>query len=266
MQTPQHTAHWPEYWMEAANLGIFMMSACLFGTLLEHPDSILNRAIEDPFVRRTLMGAVMGLTAIGIICSPFGRRSGAHMNPAVTLTFFRLGRISGRDATYYLLFQFLGGVAGVALSRLLIGPPLGHSAVNYVVTMPGPAGIAVAFAAEFAISLLMMLVLLFVSNSSALTRWTPVVGGLLVASYITFEGPISGMSINPARTFGSALIADDWSALWIYFVAPPLGMLLAGQLYLLRRGAHRVFCAKLHHHNSQPCIFRCNYGAIHDSE
>src|SRR5262245_48992547 len=216
-------AHWPEYSMEAGNLGMFMISACVFGTLLEHPDSVLHRAIEDPLARRALMGIIMGLTAIGIICSPFGRRSGAHMNPAVTLTYFTLGRIARLDAGYYLLFQFIGGVAGVALARLLIGPPLGHSAVNYVVTEPGPTGLAAAFGAEFAISFLMMLVLLFVSNSSALTRWTPVVGGLLVAAYITFEAPISGMSINPARTFGSALIAGDWNALWIYFLAPPLG-------------------------------------------
>jgi aquaporin Z len=258
-------ANWPEYFMEAANLGLFMVSACIFGTVLEHPDSTLHGVIEDPFVRRALMGLAMGITAIGIICSPFGKRSGAHMNPAVTLTYFRLGRIPGRDAAYYLLFQFAGGVAGVALAAVLIGPALAHSAVNYVATTPGPSGPAAAFVAEFAISYLLMLTLLVVSNVGALSRYTPYVAGLLVATYITFEAPISGMSMNPARTFGSALVAGDWYALWIYFVAPPLGMILAGQFYLMRWGAQRVFCAKLHHHNPERCIFRCNYGAIHDA-
>jgi len=259
-------ANWAEYSMEGFNLGLFMISACVFGTLLEHPASWFNRAIEDPNLRRVLMGVAMGMTAIALICSRFGKRSGAHMNPAVTLTYLRLGRIRALDAAGYVLFQFAGGVAGVSLAAFLIGPPLGHSAVNYVATQPGMAGVAAALAAEFGISFFLMLVLLFVSNSKQFTRRTPFVAGLLVATYITVEAPISGMSMNPARTFGSALAAGEWDFIWIYFVGPPLGMLLAGQLFLLRRGAHRVFCAKLHHHNSERCIFRCNYGAIHDSE
>ena len=266
LETGAVALHWPEYLLEALNLGLFLLSASIFGTLLEHPGSSLHQAIESPFGRRALMGVAMGLTAVGIICSPAGQRSGAHMNPAVTLTYLSLGRIKSADAAFYLLFQFLGGAAGMALAILAIGPPLGHSAVNYVVTEPGPAGVAAAFAAEFAISLLLMLILLSVSNSSALTRWTPFLAGLLVAAFIVFEAPVSGMSMNPARTFGSALAAGQWRALWIYFVAPPLGMLAAGQLYLLRRGHRGVFCAKLHHHNSQRCIFRCNYGAIHDGK
>src|SRR5262245_66518752 len=82
----------------------------------------------------------------------------------------------------------------------------------------------------------------------------------LVATYITLEAPLSGMSINPARTFGSALSAQVWTALWLYFLAPPLGMLLAAELYARWHGAHRVLCAKLHHHNTRRCIFHCDYG------
>src|SRR5712691_12940037 len=67
--------HWPEYLMEAAGLGIFMLAACAFGVLLEHPMSPVNEMIENPFVRRVLMGIAMGLTAIGIVYSPWGRRS-----------------------------------------------------------------------------------------------------------------------------------------------------------------------------------------------
>jgi aquaporin Z len=70
------------------------------------------------------------------------------------------------------------------------------------------------------------------------------------------------MSMNPARTLGSAVAANAYSALWVYFTAPVIGMLLAARLYVLRRGAHRVFCAKLHHHNDERCIFRCGYGAL----
>ena len=104
--------------------------------------------------------------------------------------------------------------------------------------------------------------MLAVSNSRRIARLTPWIAGLLVASFIIVESPLSGMSMNPARTVGSALPAGVWTAVWIYFLAPLTAMLLAGQLYRYRRGAHRVFCAKLHHHNHQRCIFRCNYSAM----
>jgi aquaporin Z len=76
-----------------------------------------------------------------------------------------------------------------------------------------------------------------------------------VALFISLEGPLSGMSMNPARTLGSALFAWDWTALWIYFLAPPAGMLAAAELYVRQRGRGAVFCAKLHHQNAKRCIF-----------
>jgi aquaporin Z len=257
-------AHWPEYFMEAAALGMFMISACVFAVLLEHPMSPVHQALQDsPALRRVLMGIAMGLTAIGIISSPWGQRSGAHMNPAVTLTFLTLGKVAPWDAFFYIAFQFIGGVLGVALAGFLIGPPLQHSAVNYVATLPGSGGPGVAFAAEFAISMLMMCTILWVSNSARLSRFTPLFAGALVALFITFEAPLSGMSMNPARTLGSAWHANEGTSLWIYFIAPVTAMLFASAIYRFQRGAHRVFCAKLHHFNHQPCIFRCRYGDLH---
>ncbi len=205
----------------------------------------------------------MGLTAIGIFYSPWGQRSGAHMNPAVTLTFLSLGKIAPWDAVFYVVSQFLGGIAGVFAANLLIGPPLQHGAVNYVATMPGPDGAGVAFAAEYIISVLMMSMVLWVSNSRRLSRFTPLFAGALVATFITFEAPLSGMSMNPARTVGSAFNAGDWTAVWIYFAAPVGAMLFASVLYRFRRGSHAVFCAKFHHSNNQPCIFKCRYGDLH---
>jgi aquaporin Z len=120
----------------------------------------------------------------------------------------------------------------------------------------------VALAAEFIISFLLVTIVLNVANSARLARFTPWIAGLLVATYISLEAPLSGMSMNPARTVGSALPSGVWTSIWIYFVAPPIAMLLAGQLYKYTRGAHRVFCAKFHHHNSERCIFRCNYSEL----
>jgi glycerol uptake facilitator-like aquaporin len=188
--------HWPEYAMEAALLGIFMVSACACTVLLEHPASFAHAAIDDAFTRRALIGLAMGVTAVALIYSPWGRRSGAHFNPAVTISFVQMGAVlvlaNGRHA-----------------------------------------------------------------------RATGLVAGLLVATWITFEAPFSGMSMNPARTLGSAVLANLWSGFWIYSTAPVLGMLAAAEAYVRVRGRHRVYCAKLvHGDGTLRCIFRCNYGAL----
>jgi aquaporin Z len=251
--------HWPEYLMEAAELGLFMVSACTFTVLLFHPLSNIAQSINSELMRRMLMGVAMGATAITIIFSPLGKRSGAHFNPAVTLTYFRLGKIEPWDAAFFILFQVTGGIAGVVLASLLLGNLAAHRSVNYAVTRPGPRGPAIAFAAELLISFILMSVILTVSNIKRLSRWTGVFAGCLVALYITLESPISGMSMNPARTLGSASVAHLWTSLWIYFTAPPLGMLLAAEIYQRLKAGQAVACAKLHHHNNTRCIFRCSF-------
>jgi aquaporin Z len=88
-----------------------------------------------------------------------------------------------------------------------------------------------------------------------------VFAGCLVALFITLEAPLSGMSMNPARTFASALPGHLWTGFWIYFVGPPLGMLLAIPVYRALRRTPDVICAKLNHHTHHRCIFHCGYGA-----
>jgi aquaporin Z len=251
--------HWPEYLMEAAGLGTFMLSACICTAILWHPGSPVSQVIADALLQRLLMGIAMGLTAIALIYSPWGQRSGAHLNPAVTLTFFRLGKVEPWDALFYMLAQLVGGAAGVTLASGLLGAIIAHPTVNYVATMPGTAGPVVAFVAEGAISFILMSVVLRVSNTPYLARYTGLCAGALVAMYITLEAPLSGMSMNPARTFGSALAAQLWSWMWMYFIAPPLGMLAAAAVYRRQRGWQAVICAKLNHHNKKRCIFRCGY-------
>lgn len=250
--------HWPEYLIEGAALGLFMMSAAAFGTVLNHPASPAVRAIPNPLARRALMGLWMGTTAVAIVYSRWGQRSGAHMNPAITLTFYRLGKVVGRDVIGYVAAQFIGAVLGLTVAAMLLRGALSDPSVNYVTTLPGGYGYAVAFGAEAAISFLLMLTVLTVSNTAAIARFTGVCAGLLVWTYITLEAPLSGMSMNPARTFGSALLARSFMGLWIYFSAPALGMLAAAELFARRYGLQRVACAKLHHPRGGACIFRCN--------
>lgn len=248
----ESTSHWPEYLMEAFGLGAFMVSACLFDALLEHPASPVHRAIPSDLSRRAVMGIAMGSTAISIIYSPWGKQSGAHINPAVTLAFWRLGRVRARDALGYIVSQHAGAVSGVALSYALLGPILADPAVAFAVTTPGSGGIIVAFIAEVAISALLMRTVLLVS-ASRLSRYTGLAAGTLVALFIILEAPLSGMSMNPARTFGSAVIANSWRAIWLYYLAPPLGMILA-----TIASARSAGCAKLDHAPTRRCI-HCGY-------
>ena len=126
--------HWPEYLIEAAGLGLFMVSAFTFGALLEHPASPVHQAISDSLARRFLMGLAMGSTAVGIIYSPWGKQSGAHINPSVTLTFLRLGKVKSWDAFYYVVFQFAGGLLGALVAAFALAAWVSHPSVNYVVT------------------------------------------------------------------------------------------------------------------------------------
>src|SRR6266542_1053415 len=149
-------AHWPEYLMEAGLLCAFMVSACLFGVLYEFPHSPVRQAITSSLIRRMLMGASMGLTAVVIIYSPWGKQSGAHINPAVTFTFFRLGKIKTWDAIFYIAAQFIGAAAGVMLAAAFVRDQLAHPAVRYVATVPGEYGGSIGFIAELVITFVLM--------------------------------------------------------------------------------------------------------------
>jgi aquaporin Z len=241
--------------MEAGLLGAFMVSACVFGVLYGFPGSPVRQAVSSRFVRNLLVGLSMGLTAFLIFYSPWGKQSGGHINPSVTLTFFRLGKIRLWDALFYMTAQSAGAVLGVLLVAQFFRGEISHPTVRYVVTIPGRWGPWVAFIAEFVMAAGMMSAVLYFSNHGRLARYTGFFASVLVAVYITVEAPVSGMSINPGRSFGSALPSGIWNHFWIYLTAPPLGMLTAAEVYLWRKGKHSVKCCKLHHENRKRCIF-----------
>ena len=238
-----------------------MASAAAFTMLLEHPGSPVRGVISSDVVRRLLMGLAMGGTAIAIIYSPFGARSGAHMNPATTLVFARLGKIAPRDAAGYVTAQFVGGALGLAAVASIAPMAVAHPSVNYVATRPQAMHAAAAFLAETGISFLMMTTVLVVSNGR-FARFTGLCAGALVATFITIEAPLSGMSMNPARSFAPALVAGHFSSLWIYFTAPLLGMAIAAEVFVRRRGVHAVLCARLNHAGTAACIFRCRMAEL----
>ncbi len=251
--------HLPEYLMEAAQLGLFLIAAGIFTCVFEYPSSPIHQAIPNGDLRRFLIGMVMGLTSITLIYSPWGKQSGAHMNPAVTLTFYRLGKVKRQDAIFYILFQCLGGLLGIYLVALLLGQVFTKAPVNYIVTVPGKSGWIVALVGELVVAFVMMMTVLLSSNNQKLNRFTGLFAGCLVMLYVFFEAPLSGFGMNPARSLASAFHAQIWTAFWLYLIVPPVGMFLASGVYQYLFGKRAVKCAKLHHANHKRCIFRCGY-------
>jgi len=251
--------HWPEYLMEAAELGLFMISAGVFTCLFEYPNSPVHQAISNADLRRLFIGIAMGLTAIALIYSPWGKQSGAHINPAITLTFYRLGKVKRQDAFFYVLFQCLGGLAGVYLVVFLLRNIFTQPPIHYIVTVPGTFGWIAALLGELSIAFIMMTMVLLTSNDQQLSRYTGLFAGCLVMLYVFIEAPLSGFGMNPARSFASAFPAQTWTAFPLYVIAPVVGMVVAAELYQLRVGRRAVKCAKLNHDPDKRCIFRCNY-------
>lgn len=244
------------YLSEAICLGIFMVSASFFATLLEYPYSPVHQLLPDSFSRLIVMGLMMGLTAIAIIYSPVGKLSGAHMNPAVTLSFYLLRKIDVVDAAFYVFFQLLGGLFGVILMVVFLGGAFTDLPVHFVVTKPGPFENSFVFLVESVMSFMMMSVVLTISNSR-IAKWTGLFAGALVFIFIVLSATVSGFSINPARTLASAIPSGDYTSIWIYLTAPLCGMLLATLVFLVWK--RKAICAKMFHDHAYPCLFNCGY-------
>ena len=239
------------YLIEAWALGVFMVSACAFVILVEHPDLPVRAAIASPLARRFLIGLAMGSTALLLIYSKWGKLSGAHINPAVTLTFLNLDRISKVNAFWYIVFQFLGGALAVYLFKWFLPGFISAPSVNYAVTVPGTAGEAAALGLEALLSFLIILTVLFSSNHEKTAPYTGWMVAFWLTVFITFEAPFSGMSINPARTVASALPGHVWTGWWLYFTGPIAAMMLGGWLYRMWfRSQHGGDCTGMKFHLS----------------
>ena len=224
--------NWIHYLQEALGLAIFMAAACFFSAMLEGRHSSWHQAIPNGLLRNFIIAVLMGATALFIFYSPFTSPSGSHINPAVTLSFLRLGKICHWDALFYILFQFAGGTAAVYIMQLFLGDALTAPPVNSAVTLPGKAGIWPAFFMEFTIAFVTMNMVLFTAGNERLKKYTRVIAAVLVCAYVLAAGPVSGFGMNPARSFASALPAHAWTAAWIYLIVPVAGMLCATEFFL----------------------------------
>lgn len=239
--------HWPYYTVEAVELAVFISCASVLAVVVEHPASPVRQALGGATTRRAVQGILMGLVVVGTVYSPWGKRSGAYMNPALTLAFWQMGKISGPDAIWYSLAQVAGAIGAAQFWALVLGTWYAHPVVHYATTkpLPRPGGELLAFAAEFVISFLLIVVVLGTLHCQKLKKRTGWVLGGLIACYIIVEAPLSGMSLNPARSLGPALVAGDYHGLWLYCVAPPLAMWLATVLFRRFYQGNSLACAAL---------------------
>jgi aquaporin Z len=225
--------------------------------LLEHPASPARQALPDSeLLRWGLLGVSLGLVLVIIVYNPWGKQSGAHINPAVTLGFWQLGKIRLADAIWYVVAQLAGAIGAALLLKLLLGELYAHPAVEYTVTKPlspNLAGQLIAFAAELVITFFLMLLALVALHSARLKEWTGWLLGGLLAVYVLIETPLSGMSLNPARTLGTAVAANSYVGLWLYWLAPCLATWLAA-----------VAFQRFHHGQALNCaiLAGCNPGPI----
>lgn len=253
--------HWAEYAAELVGtaFNIFVgLSAVVFnfgqGLPMEH-------LIPNHSIRLLITGLIYSGSGALFAISPLGKLSGAHINPSVTLAFWAHKKMHRQDAVGYIVAQFLGSTFGTILLVWAWGKYA--ASVHNGMTLPG-AGYALwfVFLAEVLMTFLLVLsIFLFVSNHR-LMRWTPLMTWLLVAAMVWLGAPISGTSLNSARSIAPALITGFWRDQWLYCIAPPLGALLAVAMFRqLSKGKRDVLSGKLFHVPHYRSIFKNVKGA-----
>lgn len=157
--------------------------------------------------------------------------SGGHVNPAVTVAAFLTRRIEAARAGAYVLAQLAGGLLGAAFVQSLL-PASAAEATQYGATVVADGvGMLTAVSIELVLTFFLVLTVF----GAGMRRYTPAVGGFAIGACVFFDamigGPLTGASMNPARTLGPAIVAGAWTMHWVYWVGPLLGGALAGAVY-----------------------------------
>ncbi len=214
------------------------------------PSSPVTAHLTSHGARLLLTGLLFAGTGSLVALSPLGRRSGAHLNPAVTLAFWTQHKVHPHDLAGYIIAQTLGALASVALLRLAWG----HDALalHLGATQPGNGFTALdATGLETAMTAsLVLMIFLFTSNART-ARWTPLGNWLLVAALVWQGAPYTGTSLNPARSLAPALLAPELAHLWVYITGPLTGALLAALIFATFRNTNTL-TAKLFHDPRYP--------------
>jgi aquaporin Z len=243
--------HWKEWEAELAGTAVllFAVVTAKYWAVRAGPP------FSDPTIRVTIVGTVAGLVVVGVAFSPLGRRSGAHLNPAVTIGLW-LQKVTGRaDLAGYCAAQIIGGIVGVAAARAW-GPRVADATVHWAVIAPAARINEATAAAVEAGATFAQLVLVFgVLASRRYHQWAPVVAGVLLTTFIVALAPVSGAGFNPVRGLAPDVLANVYPAIWIYFVGPLAGSAAAAAAVIA--WGRRPVTGKLYHDPAISCHMRC---------
>jgi aquaporin Z len=248
---PENGWHWPEWVAEFVGTGVLLFAVVTAKDLAVRA----GPPFGDLPWRVVIVAVVAGLAVLAIAISPLGRRSGAHLNPAVTLGFWCQRTVAAGDLTGYCLAQSAGGVTGVALAAVW-GPSVASPDVRWALIAPGE-GFPTAGAAglELAATGLQLALVYALLSSRRLRRAAPAAAAVSLAVAIVVLAPTSGAGFNPVRALAPDVLAGAYPAWWVYVVGPLLGSVAAA--LVLRAGRWRPLTGKLHHDPSITCHMHC---------
>jgi aquaporin Z len=244
--------HWREWSAELAGTALLLIGGLSAVTLDFGAHSPVAPLLPSHSMRLLLTGALFAGTGALIAVSPLGRISGAHLNPAVSLAFWLSRKMHDHDVAAYILAQCIGGLLGAGVVRFVWSD---SASVGFGVTRPGPGILPIGAAVIEAVmtAILVLTILLFVSRMRT-ARWTPLAVWVVVTMLVWQGAPLTGTSLNPARSLGPALVAMNVQNLWVYLVGPPIGAMTAA-LLVMTRTQLRPVTAKLFHDPAYRSIF-----------
>jgi aquaporin Z len=248
--------HLEEYACELIGTALLVMAVIGAVAVVQASGSPISAIVKPIQLRLLLTGFIIATSGLLITISPLGRLSGAHLNPAISLGFWMLGKLSRRDMIGYIVSQMAGAIVGAFASRPIFG--MLAREVKFAAMAPGPrVSVAMAFTGELLCSFAMALAIYFFVSHEKLARWTPFMLVALIPFLVLADGTVSGCGMNPARWIGPAYIANIWEAAWIYIVGPAAGATLAVLLRKSGLAKHSMpVTAKLFHDANYRSLFK----------
>jgi aquaporin Z len=240
--------HWTEYFCELLGTAILLFAG-LTGIYLV---SLVN--IVD-VVKYLAIGLFFAMGLVIVVYSPLGKRSGAHVNPAVTIAFWLNGLMSGIDTLCYIVAQFAGAVLGAWFAFTLFD--WNNLAAALALPGVGSSGVLVFFI-EFIIVFAMIIAIFTFISSGKTGRFTGIAVGIYIVLVTVLFAAISGAGLNPARNLGPAVLLLNFDYIWIYFAASVLAAFAAYGLFRGATQGTQPVCCKLCYKTEGQCLFKCN--------
>lgn len=247
---PRGGWHWKVWTCECAGTALLLLGGLSAVCLNFGANSPVAQAIPSSSTRLLLTGLLFAGTGSLIAITPFGRLSGAHLNPVITLSFWSQHKVHPHDLAGYIASQLLGGLLGASLVLLLWGETA--RSVRAGATAPGPGvSTLAAIGLEAGMTAVLVLTILLMTSSARTARWTPLALWPVITVLVWQGAPYTGSSLNPARSLGPALLAPLLGPLPVYLLGPLLGGAVAVGAFTLLRDRHTV-TAKLFHDARYP--------------